>query len=137
MGMYTQLQLAIDLKFDTPKAVTDILQAMITMDLGWHKGWELPDHPFFNTDRWSWCLQSGGSYYFDGGTHREFRYDRIAECYKLTLLTNIKNYNSEWQHFLHWLQPYIDTEGFIGFLWYEEWERPKLIFNAEEGIKYD
>lgn len=38
----------------------------------------------------------------------------------------LKNYDSEIEEFLDWLEPYIGTEGFIGYMRYEEWEDPTL-----------
>ena len=38
-------------------------------------------------------------------------------------------------HVLDWLEPYIVTEGFIGYMRYEEWEDPTLIYNDFDNDK--
>lgn len=42
----------------------------------------------------------------------------------------LKNYNSEIEEFLDWLEPYIETNDFIGYMKYEEFEDPTLIYNC-------
>lgn len=126
MGMYTEINLAVRLRKDTPQGVIDTLTQMTTPD-----GKPQPhDHPFFKTGRWTWCLTSGGSYYFDATPMRSFRYDDIGGFWALTVITNIKNYTGEWQHLLDWLSPYLDEPqdgDYFGTYRYEESDLPDLI----------
>lgn len=52
------------------------------------------------------------------------------------------NYDSEIKHFLDWLAPYIETNGFIGYTKYEEFEDPTLIYIEDDravfkGVEVD
>ena len=38
--------------------------------------------------------------------------------------------------FLHWLAPYIDTKGFIGYTRYEEYDDPTLIYIDDRDVIY-
>ncbi len=132
MGMYTELYLGIDLKPETPPRVIEILKAMI--DLTAENMTDLPEHPFFKTERWHWCLKSGGSYYFDAQPHCLFEYDDITKGWHLTFGTNIKNYTREWESFVDWIAPWINEEdGHIGHYRYEEDDMPTLLY-ARKGV---
>lgn len=37
---------------------------------------------------------------------------------------------------IHWLAPYIDTEGFIGYTRYEEYDDPTLIYIDDRDVIY-
>lgn len=134
MGMYTELAINVKLKPGTPKDVLDLLRKMcgdddVTMQDVPVEHWP---HPFFHTERWAWCLRSGGSYYFHCLCTRRFQeQDEIDKCCALMVWTNIKNYSSEWEHFLAWLAPFIKNEGcssYIGHMQSEESERPTLLY---------
>lgn len=135
MGMYTECCFGVNLKENTPKEVITILNFMVKEE---GEEGEIPppyptDHPLFKTDRWTWMLRSGGSYYFAAIPFCEFFKDEISS-YRLTFWTNIKNYSGEWQAFLDWIAPYVDThdpDTFTGFLRYEEDEHPTLIHVVE------
>lgn len=127
MGMYTELNIGISLKSVTPPKIIDILKGMtnnsddaITPD----------DHPLFQTDRWTWMLR-GDSYYF-AVSHCNFEFDDISKRWYLTVTASIKNYCEEWQKFLDWIGPHIDTDGYIGTYRYETDDVPTLLF-AEAG----
>lgn len=130
MGMYTELDLKIAIE-DNP-IVVNILKDMATDGSLSIKG--RLDHPFFKTDRCD-AVGWGGSYYFDGQPHIQFRYDKIAKCWFLTTCFNLKNYDQEIEKFLDWLCPYILTEGYIGTYWYEEAPEPMNIYKVDEKIK--
>lgn len=130
MGMYTELSIGIELKSDTPKAVIDVLEYMA------RGGDTVPayGHPLFETDRWDWMLRSGGSYYFDAKPSLYFGHDDIPNAWFLSVRTNIKNYCSEWEKFLDWLCPFIDTQGYLGTYRYEESDDPTLVYKIGNEI---
>lgn len=129
MGMYTEFVMAAKLKKDTPKTVIDILEFM--MRDREDPPIDLPDHPLFQTERWGIMLCCDSAY-FAGDTHSMLskrKYDFGVE-YTLTIRCNLKNYDSEIEWFLDWISPYIDStyDGFIGYMLYEEYDDPTLIY---------
>jgi len=130
MGMYTELNIAVWLKKDTPEDIVSIIQSMVDAESVYYN---TPDHPFFKADRWRW-LFSSDSYCFDGDTHSSLRLDGITHQYVLTVRSNLKNYCYEIELFLNFLCPYIDSHGFIGYERYEEYEEPSLIHKKGEVI---
>lgn len=132
MGMYTEFNIGVALKEDTPKNVIDMLKFMSGEDYDDYCPC-IPNHPFFETYRWR-MLFICDSYYFDGKTQSTFEYDNIDERWHLTVRSNLKNYDREIKKFLDWIKPYLDTSGFLGYMWYEEDDAPTLIFNnTREG----
>ena len=132
MGMYTELVLGIELYKGTPQEVIDILKYMTGEDdLNLLHKDVLESHPFFSCDRWKY-LFTMGSYYFDGQTHSELKYDDISKTYFLTTRSNLKNYNSEIDMFLDWIEPYVNTRDMWGYKRYEESEMPTIIFKDEK-----
>lgn len=126
MGMYTEFNIGVALKKNTPSEVIDILKYMVR-DVE-DRPSTLPDHPLFKTDRW-FILFTCGSYYFDGETNSMFNFDDIDGKWYLTVRSSLKNYCSEIEKFLDWIRPYLYTTGFLGYFWYEEYEDPILIYN--------
>ncbi|MGL5151574.1 MAG: hypothetical protein ACRC7N_13505 [Clostridium sp.] len=128
MGMYTELVLSCELKKDVPNEVIKVLEFLTREN---ELEVELPNHKFFECDRWKW-LFTMDSYYFSGVTHCIFRFDDISKTYFLTTRSNLKNYGSEIQKFLNWIYPYIDEcEDFLGYYRYEESREPELIYLSE------
>lgn len=134
MGMYTELNIGVAFKKDTPNNVINILKYMLSEDETVQ--YELPDHPLFRTARWSIMLVCD-SYYFDGQTDSSLRYDDISEQYYLNVRCNLKDYDDEIKKFMDFIQPYLDTRGFLGYTRYEEDDDPTLIYNSSEGIVYE
>lgn len=134
MGMYTELNIGIELKRETP---SEVIAALKHMALGDAYPVVKLDHPFFETDRWTWALRSGGSYYFDAKPYIRFEYDNISSSWFLTVCTNIKNYRGEWEKMLDWLGPWISTDGYIGTYRYEEAERPTLLFAENDKVRFE
>ena len=128
MGMYTELAIGVEFKSNLPEEVRAALDFMVTEE------GEAPtlNHPLFQTERWRWMLRSGGSYYFDAQPCLVWRYDDIARAWFLTVWTNIKNYTEEWQHFLDFIAPYVDTDGYIGTYRYENDDDPTILY-VEHG----
>lgn len=136
MGMYTELNLGVNFRKDTPQNIIDILKYMLgdsPVRFEYIKP-QLPEHPLFETERWAIMLVCD-SYYFDGQTDSSIHYDDISESYYLNVRCNLKNYSSEIEHFLSFIQPYLYTDGFIGYTRYEEDDDPTLIYNTPKGIE--
>lgn len=124
MGMYTEINVCFDLGKNTPKSVVEILYYLVE---GTNSPSILPKHNFFKCDRWDRIARCD-SYYFDGSTLSKIIFDNISKTWKVNIRANLKNYNFEIEEFLDWLQPYIETKGFIGYKRYEECEDPTLIY---------
>jgi len=133
MGMYTELNIGVRFKRDTPDSIINAISYMIDNDAPR----EFPEeHEIFGTDKWEWMLRSAGSYYFASQPTRVWCYDEITEAYFLSVCTNIKNYNGEWEKFLYFIAPYVETEGYIGTYRYEESEHPELLYNEGGRIVF-
>jgi len=130
MGTFTELNMAVRLKEDTPSDVISVINSMID---GAIIPIETPNHPFFKTDRW-WKLFVEDSYYFAGDTHSTFKFNGIMNQYTLTIRSNLKNYSYEIELFLNFLHPYIDTYGFIGYEMDQRCDEPDLIYNYNSRI---
>lgn len=132
MGMYTELNIGVNLSSETPKNIIDILEYM----LGDNENDEIEttSHPLFLTDRWRYMLRCD-SYYFDSRTDSSMSKDDITKRYELNVRCNLKNYDNEIDFFLNFIQPYLDTYGFLGYTRYEEYDEPTLIYNTEKGIE--
>lgn len=131
MGMYTELVLGIEVN-DEP-IVIDTLERMLS-DKAVVKDVTI-NHPFFRTTRWSYMLLSD-SYYFDGQTDSKLVHDLRNLSHYLNVRCNLKNYDYEIELFLDWLCPYIMTEGFLGYMRYEEYADPTLIYKENGKIVY-
>lgn len=130
MGMYTELNIGVNLVSSTPDYVIDIIKYMLNPESEYDEI-KLPDHPLFKTARWRYMLLSD-SYYFGGTTNSCMEYDGIFKQHELNVRSNLKNYESEIELFLNFIQPYIDFHGFIGYMRYEEFDIPTLIYNTYE-----
>lgn len=125
MGMYTEINVALELKKDIPPDVVSVLTWMCACSDEDRP--KTPKHAFFDCDRWD-MLFCCDSYYFRGQTHSEFKFDDIADAWFLTVRANLKNYSDEIEQFMDWIAPYIYAiDGdFIGYSRYEENEWPTL-----------
>jgi hypothetical protein len=124
MGMYTELNIGVRFKQDTPDNIINIIKHMIDNNINAIT----TDHPLFSSPRWRIMLTCY-SYYFDGRADSNLRYDEIDESYHLNVRCNLKNYDNEIELFLDFIRPYLETEGFLGYMRYEENENPTLIYN--------
>lgn len=106
MGDYTRMRFDAVLHSSTPPTVTHVLIA--AMDGRPLLAEELPDHPWFKTERWQ-SMFRGYSAYFkeapgirhvttlpDGRTHIAFH-------------SSFKNYDGEIEAFCSWIAPFIDA----------------------------
>lgn len=132
MGMYTELVLACTLKKDTPQEVLNLLRFMCGGERAAPKPADenLPAHPLFRAERWQYVLRSA-SYYFPGEPYASLRAADATGLAYLTVRSNLKNYDFEIEYFLHWLAPYSESAGFVGYSRYEESLQPRLIFFAD------
>ena len=127
MGMYTELVMAVRIDSDEEKVINTL---KYMLEEGDDKNCDF-DHKLFVTDRWKWMLLSD-SYYFDGETDTKLIYDHILDGYILNVRCNLKNYDREIELFLEWIAPHVHTNGFVGYMRYEDDEDPTLIY-----IEYD
>lgn len=132
MGMYTELNIGVAFKEDTPENIIDILKYMLNYE---NDEPETTDHPLFKTPRWSFMLRCD-SYYFDGHTDSSMIYNDISNQWYLNVRSNLKNYDGEIELFLHFIQPYLETTDFLGYMRYEEYDDPTLIYNTGKSIVF-
>lgn len=126
MGMYTEIHFNSEMRDDIPTEVVGVLKYMVG-EIDMPK--VLPEHDFFQCGRWAMLFRCD-SYYFDADTHSELRWDEISESYYLCVRSNLKNYDSEIEKFIDWIDPYLAkySGDFLGFYRYEETEVPTLIY---------
>ena len=124
MGMYTEINLGLCFKKDTPDEIINTIWCLLG-EKEWEK--ELPNHKFFKCDRFKMVLTCD-SYYFDSITDSKMEFDEIDNKYHLNVRSNLKNYNDEIGEFIDYISPYIETDGFIGYMRYEECDNPTLIY---------
>ncbi len=126
--MYTEIHFNSELKKDISQEILGILDYMLNLN---KECPDLPEHEFFKCDRWR-MLFNCDSYSFDADTCSTLRFDDIADAYYLCIRSNLKNYDSEIEKFIDWIQPYLEKfeDDFLGFYRYEENEQPTLIYKA-------
>lgn len=136
MGMYTELNIAVEVKADAnTRAILEYMTGA-TEELNA----ELPDAELFRSGRWEYMLRCD-SFYFDHTaesslvdrqTWKEEEHDERI----LNVRCDLKNYADEIQDFLRWIHPFTTTRGFIGYMRYEEDYNPTLIYFTDDGVKY-
>ena len=110
MGMYTELNVSMNLKLD--KNTLEVLRVMVgEREMG--ADIKLPDAPLFSTYTQRWNME------------------RV-----LNIRCDLKNYEDEIELFLNWIYGYATTRGFVGYMRYEEDSDPTLIYFTEDGVKY-
>lgn len=117
MGMYTQLETDLQLMEGTPMEVISVIEYMIDND----KKFELTDHELFQTDRFSFMLRCGSSYFHD---YQEPSLTKVDGGWRLKTLSNFKNYSGELRKFIDFIRPYVILgmleDGAFYSEWYEE-----------------
>lgn len=126
MGMYTELVLGVDLKEETPYEIVRLIRLMVEDDSE-KETYDIPNHELFETSRWRHMLHSG-SHYFPGITTTKLVSYPYSEHKSLSIRCNFKNYDSEIEHFLDWIAPYVEDYGFAGYMRYETDNEPQLIY---------
>ena len=127
--MYTELYLAFGLISRTSPNVLDVLQYLFNKG---PRPETLPDHRFFMCTRWD-RIGTGSSHYFIPFSVSQMVYDVVQQSYFIVSLSNLKNYDSEVEHFLDFIMPYIDASPgkHIGHKRYEENDKPTLLYKVE------
>lgn len=133
MGMYTELNLGVALRPDTPDEILDLIHHMVCLYDECDPDIKIPDHPLFLSPRWRYMLHSD-SYSFEFHAESSMKYDRIRNGYTLNIRCSFKNYDNEIENFLDFIQPYLDEAGYMGYMRYEEYEDPTLIYNEYDHI---
>lgn len=133
MGMYTQLNIGLELKKALPSDVKHILEYMVGEPFA-EQPKELPDHALFKTERWRFMLRCS-SYYHTARSVAIFCFDEIGNSHYLTVISSFKNYNNEIALFLDWIKQYLveNHEYYIGTMWYEKDDAPTAIFLSAEN----
>jgi|SRR5690625_1804928 len=126
MGMYTELIFGASLKKDTPISVIETLRYM----MGDIK--EKPKDFPFTEGIMEWMLY-GDSYYFGvSSSVGKMWKDDISGEWIISTRSSIKNYNSEIETFLKWIEPNIDSgsghRDMYAIVTYEESEYPKIYY---------
>jgi hypothetical protein len=131
MGMYTELNIGVAFKEDTPKEIIDAVKYLLC------KTKEKPciEHKLFSCTRHKMVLTCD-SFAFDSISDSKMEYNHIDGQYHLNVRSNLKNYDSEIENFLDFISPYVETDGFIGYYRYEESENPTLIYIDNGTLKY-
>jgi hypothetical protein len=131
MGMYTELVFGARTQENLSPKIVKILKFLF---LNEDKDFQVPEHPFFKTDRWDWMFRSGGSYYFGAPSgERNMIWDKIGNSYRLSARLNIKNSPChEIEYFINWISPYLEqgsgARELIGYSIYEEATQPTLYY---------
>lgn len=134
MGMYTELVMACELPETTPPNIIETIRFM----LGDKDSPPEPieDHPLFQTKRWESMLVSSSYYFINSHGQSSLQYDDISKSYILTVWCNLKNYDDEIAKFLAWINKYSRSCGFVGYMRYEEFDNPTLIYFENDGVEY-
>lgn len=127
MGMYTELIFGATLKEDTPKDVIDTLQYMVNDT-------EKPTNLAFEQFR---NPLSGGSCYFAiNSSVSKMWLDSIDNQWHISTRANIKNYESEIEKFLEWIEPYLEQGSgrneMYAIVMYEEATEPKIYYLKDD-----
>lgn len=136
MGMYTELNIAVELNLD--ENTRKILEFMVN-DEG-DIDFTIPDHPLFHLKTGRWRMMLGcDSFYFPHTAdssliNRVVWRDPDSSERILNVRCDLKDYEGEIDMFLDWIYPYAKTRGFIGYTRYEECDNPTLIYFTDSGV---
>ena len=124
--MYTEFVFQGETKKDLPKDIQELLDYFFDEDsadlIGEVEKNKLPDHPFFSCPRWR-HIGHKSSYYFNPFALRYSQKHVIENAGKhVFLLCNLKNYDSDIELFINWVDPYMNE--YWGHHWYEEDDMP-------------
>ncbi len=127
MGMYTELVLKCRVSKTVPDEVKRVINYLFN---GGEKPIFLPEHAFFECNRWSHIGKSSSYYHHPQPLNDYHDVDYSNEIYIFSR-SDLKNYDDEISKFINWVTPYIDGSGdgsqCIGWSWYEEDDKPTLI----------
>lgn len=136
MGMYTSFGLGVALKSDTPKSIIYVLQSMCGMG-NFEEVYVLSDNPLFKTERWKYMLQ-GATYYSPIKGSSYITQKPYTRVYDLSVISDLKNYDDEIDHFLKWIEPYVllNHKEWVGWYKYEERVYPTLIMYDDYNSQF-
>lgn len=130
MGMYTEIIFGANVVSTIPPIDKQALDYLFTDDT--QVPLSLPNHPFFECDRWKWLTTCSSYYFAVRNTHRSIVWDEISNTWNLSFRANLKNYNQEIEKFLDWIKPYIEkgsgTRDFYAIVCYEEQAEPTIYY---------
>lgn len=111
MGDYTQVKLKVKLRKETPSRILDLIHYMIRPNLFGIQVkpptlMETAEHKLFQCERWTVMLTMRGSF-------EEWESPIIVKTEAeggpwFSCLSDVKNYDREWEHFLIFLSPWVD-----------------------------
>lgn len=130
MGSYTEIYARGTLRSDITPAESNALN-VIAGDLAYTDDLELPDHPFFKTDRWS-VVGSHTSIQFPTAGQSRIAGDEWIDDIYIHIVGQIKSYSHEAELFFDWIPTVLQEHlgEFIGYSLYED-----HVFESDGGPK--
>jgi hypothetical protein len=89
---------------------------------------EIPNHEFFNTQRFDYALIGSSAYHVTGESYLKLRKEEI----NLFVHSSLKNYEGEFEKFIDWIEPYLEDHGLLGWILSPNESNPRLIYTKEE-----
>jgi hypothetical protein len=133
MGMYTELNLKVQLKDNISEEYLKVFRYMFDPKVGKELEF-IPNHDLFKAEnqRWEWMVQGRSAYFESKGS--SFKYE--SDYKEMILSFNIKNYEYEIQKFINWIIPFCsnDLKEEVGALQYEEMNEP-IIITLEQYVE--
>ncbi len=138
MSVLYELFLACELKEDIPKQVIDVIAYLLSIDKRSFEPdpplpYPIPDHFFFTLDRWTLVLAEKAPAFAGEGLGK-LTFAESKNTYALTIRAEIRNGIELLASFVHWLTPYIETTGFLGYLVGDATFRVTLFFARDEKL---
>lgn len=130
MGMYTEFSLRCKL-YELPINAKRLLFRLIHGS-EIYEDVPIPDHPFFQTERWRHVGYGGPEGFIQGKSYL-FGDNLFISC-------GLKNYHQEIQLFMDWIGPYLRETGdsltYLGWYKFCADDVPTLIFFKEGKVFY-
>ena len=127
MGMYTEFGYKATLKADVPN---DIIHALAVIALSSEKS-HLPESvrhaTLFNLDSGGWSMM------LQGCTNDKSWMSHEGGKTILHGSTNLKNYEKEIEHFIHWIYPYVEKWEDV-YIKYEEYDKAHEVTQDELDV---
>lgn len=123
MGMYTELFVEGTLKAGAPADVVEVVDFLFGGgDRSVGAPCQLPDHAFFQLDRWMMLGVSNSFYHVPMSLSGV----NTAHTGQMSFVSrsDLKNYGGEIAKFIDWVTPYC--ERLRGWYWYEEEDEPTV-----------
>ncbi len=126
MGMYTEMIFGAELKRDTPNTVIESLKYMLG-----ERNERPKDFPFseYGID---FLFQGGSCYFAVSDPVNRMWFDDVSDAWRISTRSNIKNYNSEIETFLEWIEEYIESgsgyNDMYAIVIYEEQTVPAIYY---------